>query len=267
MKDLIVQHDLKTEAELLTMRDSLNYLERESNPPTIVTAYFNFKSLHPHSVYLQMMENMMSLHDPMVIYTTPNMVSTVKKLRSHAADRTKIISRKTHEMRMGQYGGEFWEKQAEIDPEKAIHKSYYAYWIAAEKLEFLRRVIEENPFQSNFFAWVNMENFQTNAYNDKSMLQQIPSTLNFDQILGLDLSGIGDKLVGGSFIGGYARGLMRLHALYYDLLEANKADKFIGRDTYWYQKACEENKGLCMLVKVSRQGSLDLISVSFVNSS
>jgi hypothetical protein len=220
--------------------------------PTIVTAYFNIESKHPHSSYLQWMENMLSLQDPMIIYTTSEMVSTFKKLRRHALGRTKIVEMELNDMRMSQYGTEFWEKQLAIDPERMTHKSFYLYWVWAEKVEFLWRAVEDNPFNSEFFAWVDMGYYRTKDYNNKRMLQRIPTKLQRNQILALDVSGISSDGVGGGFIGGYADGLMRFHALYYDILDANKDNFFIGKEQDWFEKVCRENVGLCMLVRVSQ---------------
>eukprot|EP00985_Skeletonema_marinoi_P026668 scaffold20879_cov197-Skeletonema_marinoi.AAC.1 len=223
----------------------------QSSPATIVTAYFKIKSKHTHTEYNQWMGNTMSLHDPMVIYTSPDLVPAIKRLRSHALEHTMVIPMELHEMRMPtQYGIQpFWEKQHAMDPEKTIHKSYHFYWIWNEKLEFLRRTIAENPFQSNFFAWVDIGYFRTPKYNHQVMLKQIPSTLEQDQILGLDVRGFGEgEHMGGGFIGGYAAGLMRFHSIFYALLEAHKHE-FIGKEQEWFKRGCIENEGLCVLVK------------------
>ena len=48
-----------------------------SCPATIVTAYFNIKSKASHPVYLQRMQNCLSLQDCMVIFTSPDMAGWV----------------------------------------------------------------------------------------------------------------------------------------------------------------------------------------------
>jgi len=227
-------------------------VENSSLPATIVTAYFKITSKHTHTEYNQWMENTMSLNDPMVIYTSPDLVPAMKRLRSHALERTKVIPMELHEMRMPtQYGIQpFWEIQHAMDPEKTINKSYHLYWIWNEKLEFLRRTIAENPFQSNFFAWVDIGYFRTPKYNHRVMLQQIPTALEQDQILGLDVRGFGGKgnHMGGGFIGGYTAGILRFHSIFYALLEAHKHE-FIGVAQQWFKRGCIENEGLCVLVK------------------
>ena len=63
-----------------------------SPPATIVTAYFNIDSKHSHDEYTRCMKNMLSLKDPMVIFTSPDMVTSIHSLRSHASNSTKIIT-------------------------------------------------------------------------------------------------------------------------------------------------------------------------------
>eukprot|EP00956_Cyclotella_meneghiniana_P005110 scaffold6343_cov35-Cyclotella_meneghiniana.AAC.2 len=196
---------------------------------------------------------MMSMLDPMIIFTSEDMVSTFQQLRSHAAERTKIISMELMDMQMHtRYGSTFWEEQYAKDPGKELHQSYYLYWIWNEKLEFLRKATIENPFQSDFFAWVDMGYFRNANYNNRTMLQEIPTTLKDDQILALDISGISNGVTfGGGFVGGYKAGLLRFHDLFYNILDDNK-NEFIGVDQPWFWKVCTENHGLCTLIKPDR---------------
>ncbi|KAL3779320.1 hypothetical protein ACHAWO_008510 [Cyclotella atomus] len=227
-------------------------IQHPSSPATIVTAYFNIDSKHPHDDYVGWMKNMLSLKDPMVIYTSTDMVPTINALRSHVPNSTKIITMKLNETMMSRnYDVRFWQDQHAKDPEKGTHPHYHLYWIWNEKPEFLRRTIEENPFNSDFFAWVDFGYFREPSYNNQVMLKQIPAGLKQDQILGLDVRGISSDYMGGGFIGGYKTGILRFHKIFYDLLEANK-DSFIGKEQDWFKKACVENEGLCFLIKPER---------------
>ena len=146
------------------------------------------------------------------------------------------------------YDVQFWQDQHAKDPERKVHRSYFIYWIWNEKLEFLRRTIEENPFHSDFFAWVDIGYFREANFNDQVMLKQIPAGLKQNQVLGLDVSFSNKDYMGGGFIGGYRTGILRFHRIFYYLLEANK-DSFIGKDQDHFKKACVENKGMCLLIK------------------
>ena len=218
--------------------------EEISSPPTIVTAYFEISSKHTHKEYEGWMQNIMSLQDPMVIFITPSHVSMVERLRSHALNRTRVIPMDLNDTRMSKtYSTDFWTQQHSIDPERGIHKDYRLYQIWSNKVDFLKLAVDENPFNSSFFAWVDMGYFRTNQYNGRTMLQcGFPSSSNSVKMLE-----IGEDGVGGGFIGGYASGIYQWHAKYYATLEAHKHE-FIGKEQPWMRFTCNENPGLCEMV-------------------
>lgn len=237
----------------------LSTAEYEYPRATIVTAYFNIESKFPHQKYTQWMENMMSMRDSMIIFTSQDMVPTFERLRSHATERTKIITMELNDMQMQvQYGTPFWEEQRAKDPEKELHKSYYLYWIWNEKPEFLLKATIEDPFQSDFFAWVDIGYIRNTDYNNETLLQKIPTDLKDDQILGLDVSGIATETFGGGFVGGYKAGLLRFHGLFYNILQDNRYE-FIGIDQPWFWKVCTENGGLCKLIKPEQESRRSLV--------
>ena len=227
--------------------------ERTTSRHTIVTAYFDIPSKHASKEYEEWMANMLSLQDAMVIYTTPDMIATIERLRAHAMERTLVVSTKLEDTQMGtRYGATFWETQHALDPERSIHVDPRLYWIWHEKAELVRRTVVSNPFRSSFFAWVDIGYFRTTQYNGKTMIRAIPPTLRKDQVLMLDATTLIDSkrlgnYVGGGFIGGYAEGLEQWHTKYYALLDGHK-DEFIGKDQPWMWKTCEANPGLCELV-------------------
>ena len=198
---------------------------------------------------------MLSLQDAMVIYTTVDMVPAIERLRAHAPDRTLIVPMGLEDMRMPtDYDAAFWEKQHALDPERRIHKDVRLYWIWNEKANFLRRTVASNPFQSTFFAWVDIGYFRTKSYNGATMIRTIPPTLRNDQVLMLDVRGLVSvrglaqlNYVGGGFIGGYADGINQFHAKYYALLDTHKRE-FIGKEQPWMWKTCAATPGMCALV-------------------
>ena len=52
-----------------------------SCPATLVTAYYNIKSKYSHQVYLDYMENFLTFQDCMVIFTSHDMVETIREMR------------------------------------------------------------------------------------------------------------------------------------------------------------------------------------------
>ena len=223
---------------------------------TIVTAYFRIKHKHSYEEYMQWMQNILSLKDAMVIYTTRDMVPIITSFRTHAWDRTKVIVTTLQDTTMAtNYTDAFWAQQKTLDWAPKFHPSKEIYWIWNEKTEFLKRIVDQNPFKSEFFAWVDIGYMRSKKYNGKEMLLNIPADLKEDQVLMLDVSTlvnppkhIGQNWVGGGFIGGYALGVIRWHKAYYNTLHENR-NQFIGMDQPWMWRTCEKYKGLCQLVK------------------
>ena len=141
---------------------------------------------------------------------------------------------------------DFWKEQHSKDHKKEIHKSYHVYWVWLSKLEFVRRAIEMNPFQSEFFAWVDMGYFRTDRWLGEKLLQHIPNALQEDQVLMLDHHH--DGHIGAGFIGGYIKGLLRYNKVFYDHLKKRQHTEFIGREEPMLAESCLVEQNLCQLV-------------------
>ena len=179
------------------------------------------------------------------------MASKVEGLRAHALDKTKIISIELTETLMATaYNEDFWIKQHEMDPEADIHPDFRLYWIWNEKANLLKKALDMNPFNSDFFAWVDIGYFRTKEYLGQKMIGSIPDDLKRDQDLLLDVSSLvnGQNYIGGGFIGGFVEGVSKWCMKYYLTLESNK-NAFIGKDQPWMYRTCEMYPGLCYLVK------------------
>eukprot|EP00561_Arcocellulus_cornucervis_P004263 CAMPEP_0185821162 /NCGR_PEP_ID=MMETSP1322-20130828/24781_1 /TAXON_ID=265543 /ORGANISM="Minutocellus polymorphus, Strain RCC2270" /LENGTH=263 /DNA_ID=CAMNT_0028518523 /DNA_START=51 /DNA_END=839 /DNA_ORIENTATION=- len=106
-------------------------------PATLVTAYFNIISKHPAIEYDKWAENILSMQDAMVIFTTPDLISRIKLRRAHAINRTRIVPTTLDDFKMAKmHPEEFWQHQLHIDPERGVHKNYQLYWIWNQKAEF-----------------------------------------------------------------------------------------------------------------------------------
>ena len=229
---------------------SLLFRPIASTKVTIVTAYYELPSKHSSTEYDGWILNTMSLKDAMVIFTAPGMEAKFKSLRAHALNRTVVVSQPLESTRMATaYDAVFWDHQFSKDPEKDNHKSVRVYWVWNEKTQWLKQAADMDPFQSEFFAWVDVGYFRNDHFNGKSMIQYLPTSLRKDQVLMLDVSSIsfGETVVGGGFIGGFRAGIRRWHVQYYSVLERNK-EFFIGKDQPWMMEACTTSPGLCDLV-------------------
>jgi hypothetical protein len=218
---------------------------------TIVTAYFDVPSKRPSSEYLPWIQRFLSLQDNMIIFTSNDQLPLFKKLRKKRPN-TKVIALDSLDDTnvVKDFGGmAFWERQASLDPEKYIHsKELYVIW--NEKGHFLEQAMQLDPFQSSFFAWVDMGYLRDSLLENQRMVRYVPKALTPQQTLFLDVRSLvaGQQYLGGGFIGGYKEGLQRWIKEYYKLLEANR-DRFLGKDQPWMFESCVQNAGLCLWVQ------------------
>ena len=159
-------------ATYLTVNPQQPRVERDytyiKSPSTIVAAFFPLKSKHSLERYSQWFTNFLSLQDPMVIFTTPDMVAKFKKLRQSATDKTFFVPMQLKDTRVvKEHDQEFWENQLEIDSEKQIHKSYELFQVWLSKSWFVTEAIKINPFQSDVFVWSDIGCFRNRRYSDK----------------------------------------------------------------------------------------------------
>ena len=227
----------------------------DHNQVTLVTAYFDIPSKRPSSEYLPWIQHMMSLQDNMVVFTSSDQVNIIKKLRGNRP--SKVISIELNETALVEkYGMDFWARQNSLEPgmEKYLHsKELYIVW--NEKGHFLEKVITTNPFDSTFFAWVDMGYLRDDLLDFKRMIRYLPTKLTNDQIMLLDVRRlVQNNYVGGGFIGGYKQGLLKWTKTYYDLLDANR-DRFLGKDQPWMFQNCVNQPNVCVLVPaINRYG-------------
>ena len=150
------------------------------SPNTVVTAYYRIPSKFKPSKYSGWMKNMLSLQDPMIIFTSQDLISTIEELRSHATNRTVIIPLELNNLPIATlYTTEFWKQQLERDPEKRIHQSYELFWIWLSKTWWVNEAIRLNVYNSDLFMWSDIGCFRNSQYNDKTMIlhrNQIPQT-------------------------------------------------------------------------------------------
>lgn len=134
---------------------------------TLVTAYFRAKSKYPSFKYDEWMQNMMSLKDPLVIFTQPDLVEMMSNMRSDPSLSTVIIpctledlpvSKLKSNLRFDHMGNtiSFWENQLEIDPEKKRHSSYFVFWIWLSKSWLVEQAIQRDYFRSHFFVYTDI---------------------------------------------------------------------------------------------------------------
>jgi hypothetical protein len=217
---------------------------------TIVTAFFDIPSKRPSHEYLPWIRRFLTLKDNMVVFTTKDQIPLFQKLRRDLP--TKVIGFDSlDDLQVTKdFGGmDYWQRQANLDPEKYLHsKELYVIW--NEKGHFLERAMDLNPFQSDFFAWVDMGYLRDDLLENQRMIRYLPKLLTRQQAIFLDVRKLvfGERFLGGGFIGGYQQGLRQWITKYYELLETNR-DRFLGKDQPWMFETCIRNMGLCLWVE------------------
>ena len=162
----------------------------------IVTAYFKLSSSKHHAdQYDQWMQNMLSMHDCMVIYCEAEMVPKIVQYRTnhtpsvtHSIGPTAIIEMSLNDLPISKYysnsdtsPSDFWNRQLRIDPERQMHKSYELFWIWLSKTWFVTTaaVLQQDLFRDNTnttaietWMWADIGSFRGTEYMNQQLIQQ-----------------------------------------------------------------------------------------------
>ena len=256
------------ESNIVMLSDNL-----DTAPQTIVTAYFQVKSKHPSDAYQKWMVNMLSLKDPMVIFLSPALIPEIKKLRSHALNRTVMIPMEVENTPMAQaYSASFWEHQLEIDPEKRIHRSYQVFWIWLSKSWWVTEAVKHNFFHSDIFVWSDMGCFRNGQYNQQEMVQhpeQIPrNALLFlahhmpnpppERIWNNKYDEKQNFFTSGSLFAGYGDTWLKFHRYFLETVQTFLDRKmFIGEDQTVLQSTCMSHPDMCAYIPFTQLNRKD----------
>jgi hypothetical protein len=221
------------------------------NKITLISCYFNIKSKRTHSDYIDLMSNLLkNVKKPIVIYCDKSSYELIKSLRENLL--SKIIITSIDDFYVNKYE-EAFKYSYEIDKENLIH-SIDLYKVWNEKINFVKKTIELNPFNSTLFYWIDIGCFRPlvtkldytkfNNFPNINILNK-SSSIFFatDPFLRCDfrleenkltkpyLYEPGTKSIVSGFYGGTAKKMLLLHKLYYETLEKwIKYKRFIGKD-------------------------------------
>lgn len=223
---------------------------------TIVTAYFEMPAKHPTSQYQLWMSNALSLRDAMVIYTTEGYKDQVMTMRQHSLHNTRVVVMSIRDMWcVRHHNRTYWQHQFDMDPEARIHKSPMLYWIWCEKARFLQHVAAWDPFHSTYFSWIDIGYFRDDAgaaYRYRRTIPQLPADMHAGQVLMLEVTAIvKQRWVGGGYIGATASSAAQWAQRYYDTVDAQGHNTFVGKDQPWMYATCQRYPDLCVLLPVT----------------
>ena len=132
----------------------------ESSDTTVVTAFYPMKSKMGREKYLQLIRQFWPALPQcrLLFFTDPSLKEEIEgALEGRLESRTQIICTPFEKLSaFTEFDPTIWRYTEEFDPEKSDRSTghspeLYAIWY--EKKEFVRRAIELNPFQSEYFVW------------------------------------------------------------------------------------------------------------------
>ena len=234
---------------------------------TIVSAYFKLEdSKATHEKYLEWMNNMLSIDNPMVIFCDEESVSTIAGFREKYVNKTKIIPTSFTDFYSFRYIEEF-EKHLEKDTEVYVGHNVNLYMIWNEKSHFLKRAIELNFFNSEYFLWVDIGCFRRKEVMHNFNIWPNPEKMKIidkSRVLLLTvqpfeeseiLCTIKENLpdfqltyrIGGTIFGGGKDVLLKWHKCYYEMLEYFiQIGRFIGKDQNIMSSLFLTERGICV---------------------
>lgn len=128
------------------------YMDKTSEI-TVVTSYYEIRSKFSNKQYWKWIENFCIIPCHLVIFTSADLVEKFKILRSDFIGKTTVISLKFEDL----YHYQYIEKYREYynrDYNKSHSPDLYVIW--AEKVKFIMRAIQLNPFKSSKFVWCDI---------------------------------------------------------------------------------------------------------------
>jgi len=234
---------------------------------TIVTSYFQLnQSKASHSKYIEWMKNMLIIDNPMVIFCDEKSEKIIYDLRYGKHDKTRIIVTNFEEFYTYKYANHFSE-HFKMDKEHHVGHNLFLYMIWNEKSNFMKRAIEMNPFNTEYFLWCDIGCFRVPNANyihwpnpakikkmdkDKILLLLVESFTPEEQqcnsketLPSFQFS----NRIGGTIFGGRNEILSKWHTKYYEMLEYFiSINRFIGKDQSIMNSVYLLNKDMCELV-------------------
>lgn len=203
---------------------------------TVVTAYFKFPSKHSSATYYGWMKAMLAVDAPLVVYTSPECLAHIRRLRpSWQRPRTKFITKPLDAFAWSAPFASrpnFWKDQSSKDEErKQAHHGVSAdlYRVWDSKLEMVNAVAKANPFGTRLFFWLDIGSLRSGAsYKHVWPARNRAALVPSGKVVVTEVSP--GYLAGGLF-GGDAGAIAWYAAAFYAEL-GRRADKrqFIGKD-------------------------------------
>lgn len=229
------------------------------NRVTLITCYYRFKSKHSDAQYEEWIQNFMAHFSKtpdycsLVVFTSASTAPFLETLLP-PEKRTCLVIREFTDLRFYQHYFSILEEQAAMDPQKHIRtKECYVVWNS--KLDFVKEIIDTNPFQADRFVWSDIGNIR----HPHRHVGWCPTFQNIDpeRIDLVLIQPFSEEEEGqhfffntvhfsGSIMGGSADAFSALHTIYYETILEDylQEDRFIGCDQQLLASAYMKCPGL-----------------------
>jgi len=214
---------------------------------TIVTAYFQLPiAKKSHDQYIEWMKNMLIIETPMVIFSDKASKPLIQQIRGHLPTYYAIID--FDDFYTARYETSFYEHKL-LDHEIGIVHNPQLYMIWNEKSHFLKKAADLNPFQTDYFLWVDIGCFRVPNTrflqwpNPEKVAQLEPSKMLMVQVYPFRSDELDKRTletipsfqftnrIGGTMFGGTKGAIEKWHKEYYQMLEHFiRIGRFIGKD-------------------------------------
>jgi hypothetical protein len=227
------------------------------NKVTVVTCYYKFPSKHSGQEYDSWMNNFLqNFNCNLVIFTSPDLEQYIKQKREKFINNTKIITETIDSNEIYLKYKDEWDYQYSIDKQHNTGRSKYCYVIWNSKLNYLKKVIESNPFQSEKFVWTDIGCLRN---NNPLLIDKIKNYPKYEKISQGKLDIVllrpftnpnqeyfQDEIhFAGAMFGSDKETILKVHKIFYEKLETFiKNKKFIGCDQQTFSSIYLKNKEL-----------------------
>lgn len=250
------------------------------NDITIVSAFFSFKKnkYNSHDIYKFWGSNLFpNLNTNVVIFTDEENYDFICSLRvNELKEKTRIIKMKIEDFYMYKYI-DYLQKDFERDHENNV-QNIDLYMIWNEKINFVKKAIDFNFFNSSYYAWCDFGCVRNSLYPEL-YLKTFPNLSNLTEekvyMIKVDCefsdedykNPYDDKYkywngaIAGSFFIGKKELLLKFHDYYYNEIIINfiNRDIFIGKDQNLYISLYLSHPELFKLIN----GENDNYSINF----
>jgi hypothetical protein len=198
---------------------------------TVVSCYYKFPSKHGFQEYDLWMNNFLeNINCNLVIFTSPDLEKYIMDKRVKFIHKTKVICETIEDNELYIKYKDQWDYQHSIDKQKNTGRSKFCYIIWNSKLNYMKKIIDFNPFNSDKFVWTDIGCLRN---NNPLLINQIQNYPNYNNISSDKLDIVllrpftnplqdyfqDEVHFAGAVFGSDYKTILKIHDLFYDKLD------------------------------------------------